>query len=107
VSEQESEHSPFTIEMDKRTAHLEALQGFQLKEDPDALRRCLFVFNTNATDLAAHVGEFLHSSQFSRDLSDDYVNDLVRLLHNYLTSVTSLVDSQRVVMRHRWPVARV
>lgn len=64
------------------------------------------MFNTNATELAAHVGEFLHSSQFSRDVSEEYVNDLVRLLHNYLTSVTSLVDSQRVVMRHRWPTAR-
>lgn len=100
-----SGHSPFSIEMDRRKAHLEALQGFQLKEDLDALTRCYYVFSTNASELASHVGEFLNSNRFSRDLSDAYTNDLVRLLHNYLTSVTSLVDSQRVVMRHRWPDA--
>lgn len=84
-------------------AHLEALPAWQLKEDLDALQRCVYVFNTNAKELAAHVGRFLSSSQFSRDLPESYVNELVRLLHNYLTSVTSLIDSQRVVMRHRWP----
>jgi hypothetical protein len=39
----------------------------------------------------------------ARELSDAYVNELVRLLHNYLASVTSSIDAQRVVMRHRWP----
>jgi hypothetical protein len=101
-----SAHSSFTIELDQRRAHLESLLGFTLKEDLEALKRCLYVFTTNANHLAMHVGNFLNSSQLSQDISDDYVNELVRLLHNYLTSVTSLVDSQRVVMRHRWPTER-
>lgn len=106
MSEESSAASPFTAELDRRTAHLEALAGFQLKEDLEALKRCFYVFNTNANHLATHVGEFLNSARLSQDISDDYVNELVRLLHNYLTSVTSLVDSQRVVMRHRWPTER-
>ena len=88
-------------------AHIEALPGHVLKEDLEALRRCVHVFSKNAQQLVTQVGELLHSQQFSRDVSEKYVNDLVRLLHNYLTAVTSLVDSQRVVMRHRWPTARV
>lgn len=107
MSEDASRQSPFTAEVNRRTAYLEGLPGHQLKEDLEALRRCLYVFNTNATELAVHVGEFLHSSEFSHDVPEEYVNELVRLLHNYLTSVTSLVDSQRVAMRHRWPTARV
>ena len=44
-----------------------------------------------------------NSSQLSQHVPDDYVNELVRFLHNYLTAVSSLVDSQRIIMRHRWP----
>lgn len=93
----------FDEELEKRVAHLESLPGYQLKEDFDALQRCSFVFNANANELAGHVAKFLNSQRFSRDVPESYVNELVRLLHNYLTSVTSLIDSQRVTMRHRWP----
>lgn len=103
VSEDEtSARSPFTTEMEARQAHLEALPGFQLKEDLEALKRCLYVFTTNANELAKHTGEFLNSLQLSQDVTENYSDELVRLLHNYLTSVSSLVESQRVVMRHRW-----
>ena len=101
-----SPRSAFGEEMDKRRAHLEALPAYQLREDLEALKRSFYIFNTNATELASHVGRFLASTQLSQQLSDNYVNELVRLLHNYLTSVTSLIDSQRVVMRHRWPYTR-
>ncbi|WP_418002723.1 hypothetical protein ACNO8X_22100 [Mycobacterium sp. PDNC021] len=77
-----------------------------MKEDLEALKRCLHVFTRNASDLAAHIGQFLTSPQIAKEISEDYVNELVRLLHNYLTSVTSVIDSQRVVMRHRWPTER-
>jgi hypothetical protein len=103
VSEDESRQSPFTAEMYRRRAHLEALPAFQLKEDLEALKRCLYTFTTNANELAMHISEFLVSHHVARDVPEDYVNELVRRLHNYLTSVSSLVDSQRVVMRHRWP----
>ena len=101
-----SPRSAFGEEMDKRTAHLEALPASQLREDLEALERSVHIFNTNATELATHVGRFLASTQLSQQLSDHYVNELVRLLHNYLTSVTSLIDSQRVITRHRWPRTR-
>jgi hypothetical protein len=98
--------NPITAEMDRRKAHLEALPGFRLKEDLEALNRCSYTFGRNAQELAEHVGRFLASpTQNAQELTDDYVNELVRLLQNYLTSVTSLIDAQRVVMRHRWPTA--
>jgi hypothetical protein len=83
--------------MNMRIAHLEALPAYQLKE---ALQRCLYTFTTNANELATHISEFLTSHHIAREVPADYVNELVRRVHNYLTSVTSLVDSQRVVMRH-------
>lgn len=87
-------------------AHLEALPAYQLKEDLEASRRSLYTFTTNANELATHITEFLISHHIAREVPEDYVNELVRRLHNYLTSVTSLIESQRVVMRHRWSVAR-
>lgn len=96
--------NPITAELQRRKAYLEALPGARLKEDLDALNRCSYTFGQNAQELADHVGRFLGSATLNaRELSDDYVNELVRLLHNYLASVTSLIDAQRVVMRHRWP----
>jgi hypothetical protein len=96
--------NPITAEIERRKAYLEALPGARLKEDLEALNRCSYTFGRNAQELADHVERFLASSTLhARELSDDYVNELVRLLHNYLTSVTSLIDAQRVVMRHRWP----
>lgn len=96
--------NPVTAEIDRRKAHLESLPGFRLKSDLEALNRCSYTFSRNAEELTNHVDRFLHTpSTTARELSDSYVNELVRLLHNYLTSVTSLIDAQRVVMRHRWP----
>jgi hypothetical protein len=99
--------NPITAEMARRRAHLESLPGYQLKVDLEALNRCSYTFSRNAQELTNHVARFLDSATTSaKELSDDYVNELVRLLHNYLTSVTSLIDAQRVVMRHRWPSAK-
>lgn len=89
--------------MERRKAHIEALPGTRLKQDLDALNRCSYIIGENGKELAAHVGRFLTSQQHVNNLPDQYVNELVRLLHNYLASVTSLIDAQRVVMRHRWP----
>jgi hypothetical protein len=110
AAESESEtiyRNPFTAEMERRKAHLHALAGYRLKVDLEALNRCSYTFGRNAEELSNHVGRFLGSHTASaHELSDEYVNELVRLLHNYLTSVTSLIDAQRVVMRHRWPSAK-
>lgn len=108
VTENEHEHSEvhyssFGIAMDKRKAHVEALPGTRLKEDLEALNRASYVFGTNGQELADHVTRFVESSQHVHNLTDDYANELVRLLHNYLTSVSSLIDAQRVVVRHCWP----
>jgi hypothetical protein len=85
---------------------IEATLAHQVKEDLEALGRCLYTFRTNANELATHIADFLESHHIARNVPEDYVNELVRRLHNYLKSVTSLVDSQRVVMRHRWPTTR-
>lgn len=95
--------SSFGEEMELRKAHIEALPGSQFKEDLEALNRASYVFGTNGQEVADHVARFVTSSSHVSDLGDGYANELVRLLHNYLTSVSSLIDAQRVVVRHRWP----
>ena len=96
--------NPVSTEIDRRKAHLESLPGFRLKTDLEALNRCSYTFSRNAQELNDHIGRFLYTqSTMAKELSDEYVNELVRFLHIYLTSVTSLIDAQRVVMRHRWP----
>ena len=35
-------------------------------------------------------------------MEDEFEKELVRFLRNYLTSVYSLIEAQRVVMRHCW-----
>ena len=60
----------------------------------------------NAEELSRHATQFLTGRRFSRDVDDDFEKELVRFLHNYLTSVYSLIEAQRVVMRHCWVMAR-
>lgn len=94
--------SPFGVERDKRMAELKAMPGCRLRDDIDALRRTGHVMSKNADELNKHAAKFLQRPMIARDTTDEYANELVRYLHNYLTSVTSLIDSQRVVMRHCW-----
>ncbi|WP_431818296.1 hypothetical protein [Gordonia jacobaea] len=103
VTVEEVYESPFGIEMERRKAHIEALPGAQFKEDLEALNRASYVFGTNGQELAAHVWKFVNSQMNVQNVDDQYVNELVRRLHNYLTSVSSLIDAQRVVVRHCWP----
>ncbi|MBO0852402.1 MAG: hypothetical protein J2P18_01380 [Nocardia sp.] len=101
--DQRESQDPFVAEMERRKGLIEALPGARLKEDLDAMNRCSYIIGANGKELADHVEQFISSRQHVSDVSDPYVNELVRLLHNYLASVTSLIDAQRVVMRHRWP----
>jgi hypothetical protein len=95
--------SPFGIERDKRMAELEAMPGFRLNGDLAALGRSGHVMYKNAEELSRHADQYLRSrSHFSRDVDDEFEKELVRFLHNYLTSVYSLIEAQRVVMRHCW-----
>lgn len=94
--------SPFGREREKRKADLEAMPGFRLKNDIDSLRRAGHVMSKNADELNRHAAKFLQRRTMARDTTDEYADELVRYLHNYLTAVTSLIDSQRVVMRHCW-----
>jgi hypothetical protein len=94
--------NPLSIEIDKRKVQLMAMPGFQLKLDLEALGRAGHVMYKNAEELSHHATQFLTGRRFSRDMDDEFEKELVRFLHNYLTSVYSLIEAQRVVMRHCW-----
>ena len=86
----------------ERKAEVLAMPGYQLKVDLEALGRAGRVIYNNASELQRHAGLFLHGGRHVNTMTDEYEDELVRFLHNYLTSVTSLRDSQYVVMNHRW-----
>ncbi|AWT56217.1 hypothetical protein [Mycolicibacterium smegmatis] len=94
--------SPFGVERDRRMAELQAMPGFRLKIDLEALGRAGHIMYRNAEELSKHATDYLSGHRFAQDVDDEFEKELVRYLHNYLTSVTSLIDSQRVVMRHCW-----
>ena len=98
----ESWTNPFTAEFNRRKDEVLAMPGFELKVDLEALGRAGRVIYNNAQELIRHAGLFLNSGRHFNTMTEEYEDELVRFLHNYLTSVTSLIDSQRVVMRHRW-----
>ncbi|WP_071286998.1 hypothetical protein, partial [Mycolicibacterium llatzerense] len=90
-------------EMKARESYLESLPGAQFKDDIRAMNFCSYTMSHNGVALETHVRQFMGAPILQEELSDDFENELVRLLHNFLASVTSLIDAQRVVMRHRWP----
>ncbi|WP_373120726.1 hypothetical protein [Mycobacterium marinum] len=94
--------NPVSAEIERRKAELETMPGYRLKGDLEALGRAGHIMYRNAEELSRHATAYLTGRRFSQDVDDEFENELVRYLHNYLTSVTSLIDSQRVVMRHCW-----
>ncbi|MDX1889299.1 hypothetical protein [Mycolicibacterium sp. 050158] len=98
-----TDYEAFFAELERRNAYMLALPGERLREDMEAMKRCLYTFGRNEVELSSHVDKFVHSETQAPDVDGVYVDELVRLLHNFLTSVTTYIDSQRVVMRHRWP----
>ena len=98
----ESWTNPFTAEFNRRKDELLAMPGFQLKTDLEGLARAGHTFWENGQDLARHAGLFLQGRRHVYNMTDEYEYELVRFLHNYLASVYSLIETQRVVMRHQW-----
>lgn len=55
----ESWTNPTSIELDRRKALLEAMPGYQLKLDLEALGRAGHVMHHNAQELSRHATEYL------------------------------------------------
>ncbi|WP_078321954.1 hypothetical protein [Mycobacteroides chelonae] len=89
-------------ELERRETHLTALLGERLRVDMEALKRGLHIFGRNQIELSKHIARFVESQTDAPNVTSEYLNELVRLLHNFITSVYSYVESTRVVMRHRW-----
>src|SRR6476659_9570210 len=88
----ESWTNPFRAEFERRKAEVLAMPGFHLKVDLEGLGRAGRVNYKNQQELVRHAGLFLNSGRHYNTMTDEYEDELVRFLHNYLTSVTSLRD---------------
>jgi hypothetical protein len=89
--------------MDQRKAHLDSLPGKVYNDWFEALNRASRVFSGNGVELNNHVQRFVGSPMFVSELPDDFGFEAARLLHNYLASLASLRDVQRVIHRRVWP----
>lgn len=94
--------APWSIEDRKRRDHIEKLPGTRLKKSLDGLNQSSYIFNANTEFLTQHIVQFTQSDLIVDELSEEYSLELVRHLHNYLASVSTLIDQQRVVIRQCW-----
>ncbi|MBS4730121.1 hypothetical protein MSM1_17875 [Mycobacterium sp. SM1] len=98
-----SYRSPFGTEVDMRESHLAALPGKVYHEWFESLNRASQVFSGNTEELMKHLTKFVGTSVHVSELPDGFDVEANRLLHNYLASLATLRDVQRMVHRKLWP----
>jgi hypothetical protein len=110
VSENDSNEttyqSQFGIEVEQREAHLAALPGSVYREWFESLTRASKVFSGNSSELEKYLTKFVDTPTFVGELSDDFGDESARLLHNYLTALATLRDTQRSIHHKLWPEPR-
>lgn len=95
--------SPFGTEVDMRESHLAALPGKVYHEWFESLNRASQVFSGNTEELMKHLTKFVGTGVDVDELPDGFSVETNRLLHNYLASLATLRDVQRMVHRKLWP----
>ena len=83
-------------EMDRR---IEASEGYRLHTRMSLLEKSYFIFDTNYLNLRHVLDEFEQPMVFlklweerTRDRFDLFIDDVIRLFHNYLAGATTLLD---------------
>jgi hypothetical protein len=78
---------------------IEASEGFRLYNRMNLLEKSYFIFDTNYLNLRHVLDEFEQPMVFlklweekTRDRFDLFINDVIRLFHNYLAGATTLID---------------
>ena len=88
--------TPFGVEVDMRESHLAALPGKVYSEWLDSLNRALEVFGGNSVELERRLTQFVGTPTHVNDLPEGFDVEANRLLHNYLASLATLRDVQRM-----------
>ena len=93
---------PFSVELERRRAHIESLEGDKLKADFDSLNLSVFILSGNGNELlnsaASFAGTDVHVDQLPKCFPDEFS----RLLHNLLASAKSLMEVQRSIGNRWW-----
>lgn len=83
-------------EMDRR---IEASEGYRIYTRMSLLEKSYFIFDANYLNLRHVLGEFEQPMVFlklweerTRDRFDLFIDDVIRLFHNYLAGATTLLD---------------
>lgn len=96
-------HTPFDVEVDRRECHLAGLPGRVYRDWLKSLNRASEVFSGNSAELERHLTQFIGKPKLSEDLPKGFDVEANRLLHNYLASMATLRDIQRMVHHKLWP----
>lgn len=86
-------------ELRETEGEIESSEGFRLYNRMKLLEKSYFVFDTNYLNLRHVLSEFEQPAVFmklweekTRDRFDLFINDVIRLFHNYLAGATTLLD---------------
>ncbi|WP_018178506.1 hypothetical protein [Jongsikchunia kroppenstedtii] len=90
-------------ERERRLEYLDELPGKDHHERFETLNRTSKLFSANGQELHNHLATFVGTPKHVRDLPDDFEDEAIRLLHNYIASVATLRDIQRATHRKVWP----
>jgi len=78
---------------------IEASEGFRIYNKMSLLEKSYFIFDTNYLNFRHVLDEFEQPMVFlklweekARDRFDLFINDVIRLFHNYLAGATTLID---------------
>jgi hypothetical protein len=78
---------------------IEASEGFQMRARMNLLEKSYFIFDTNYLNLVHLLDEFEQPTVFlklweerTRDRFDLFIDDVIRLFHNYLAGALTLLD---------------
>lgn len=92
--------------LDKLLKQMESMEGRKIDVKTGILRRSYYIFITNYGELKAALERFNSKEVRSeiwnvknRDKLDQFQIEIIRLLHNYLASVKSLVEHTRIMVR--------
>ncbi len=101
--EKTTHRTPFGREVDMRESHLAALPGKVYHEWFESLNRASKVFTGNSLELERHLKQFVGTPVHVNDLPEGFDDETNRLLHNYLASLATLRDVQRMIHHKLWP----
>lgn len=107
LEERDRQWRLLTRELQELDQKIRASEGYQVPTDVTSLEESYFVFDGNYLNLKHALNEFEQPAIFMKLLDERasgrltlFIEDIVRLFHNYLAGAATLLDHTHVLARH-------